>query len=74
MKQKQENDSKSGGKGKSEPKKVENKEMSKLKMGEEGGLTLKGFNDFKQGDIVECYTLVPKEKKFKYRPGLEKFF
>lgn len=46
LKQKQENDSK--GKGKSgDSKKSENKEMSKLKVGEEGGLTLKGFNDFK---------------------------
>lgn len=48
--------------------------MSKLKSGEDGGLTLKGFNDFKQGDIIECYTIVSKERKFNLRPGLEKFY
>jgi len=48
--------------------------MSKLKAGEECGITLKGFSDFKQGDIIECYTLVPKEKLFNFRPGVETFY
>ena len=55
-------------------KKPQNKEMSVLETGNEGGMIFKDFDNFKKGDKIECYKLVENTKHFNWKEGIERSY
>ena len=49
-------------------------DVAEVKKGEECGLSLKKFNEYQAGDIIEGYKLLDRKTTFSFKPGISKSF